>query len=217
MLTDVGLLAEAGAPVCLDPAARLLALEDIEERARHRGRLVWLLAQEVASLTQQLREIREELDGAGYPRLAADDLEALQVALGDAADAREARDAREVLDSHCCLAGAATLADGLREALEAMTEVEEITAILDEHELTDYYQSLPELVRHLAAAARRANRCGASSPSRDCWTTSQTSPRRCTPRSRGPSSSPAACANWRRSSVSMPGAVTATSASVGGA
>jgi hypothetical protein len=96
-LTDARLLTEAGTGRQPDRAARLLAPGSAQELARHHGRLVWLLADQVAGLELQVEDFRDQLGKAGYLQLVDDDSDALYLAL---ADAEETQRARDVIAAH---------------------------------------------------------------------------------------------------------------------
>jgi hypothetical protein len=74
-LTDAGLLTEAGVDCRPDQVTRLLGLEGVVRLAWHRGRLVWLLADQIIDREKQVDEIREESSSqrtiCRWPRMTA--------------------------------------------------------------------------------------------------------------------------------------------------
>jgi hypothetical protein len=80
----------------LEPAARLLAFKGVEELARHRGRMVWLLAERLTDLELRVEDLGDQLREAGYEQLVDNDSGALHVALINA----EARRACDVIAVH---------------------------------------------------------------------------------------------------------------------
>jgi hypothetical protein len=155
-LTDAGLLVQDGMTCQPERAAQLLAPGSAEELARHRGRLVWLLADQVARLELQAEDFRDQLGEAGYLQLVDNDSDALHVAL---ADAEEAQCARDVIAAHDELfENEDDVALVLEQATAVMAEHERVRGQLHEHEWTDSERSLPEAIDDVLAFTAEAQR-----------------------------------------------------------
>ncbi|WP_346619614.1 hypothetical protein [Blastococcus montanus] len=154
-LTDAALLVEAGVGYRSEQETRPRAVEGPEELARHRGRLVWLLADQVTDLEAQLAEIGKELDAAGYAQLAVNDLEALQVALADAAQAQHAGD---IIAGNEALFDDDDIAEALHQAVAVMGEHERVLEQLYEHQVWSGGDPVVEVVQDVVVSAAQAER-----------------------------------------------------------